>query len=152
MVHTGGPGNFVSCFNFCFEVFPLIDRNFEIEQIFRFVNSKLTPTSILAALPGAPAPGKARRPQGIFYMTRRAFLALRVIPVQGKSWSSVVANLLGARWSKKLVFRRFLETQSVDFSSSAKINYFRSRRVRWFIREVQETLFRASIFALKSFP
>ena len=66
MVHTGGLGKFVSCFNFCFEVFPLIDRNVEIEQIFRVVNSKLTPTSILAALPGAPAPGKARRPQGIF--------------------------------------------------------------------------------------
>ena len=38
-------------------------ENFEIEQIFGFDNSKLTLSSIWAALPGAPAPGKARRPQ-----------------------------------------------------------------------------------------
>ena len=64
----------------------------------------------------------------------------------------MVANLLCARWSKKLVFRRFLWSHSVDFSASSKINYFRSRRVRWCIREVQEHLFRASIFASKCLP
>ena len=73
-----------------------------------------------------------------FYMTRRAFLALRVIPVQGKSWSSVAANLLGAKRFGKLVIWRFLGIYKFNFASSAKINYFRSRRVWWFIREVQE--------------
>ena len=80
-----------------------------------------------------------------FYMTRRAFLALRVIPVQGKSWSSVAANLLCAKRFGKLVIWRFLEIHKFNFASSAKINYFRSRRGRWCIREVQYNSFSARI-------
>ena len=87
-----------------------------------------------------------------FYMTRRAFLALRVIPVQGKSWSSLAANLLCAKTFGKLVIWRFLETHKFNFGSSAKQKYFRSRCVWWFIREVQENWFRVSIFASKCFP
>ena len=48
---------------FARSTFCLIFANREIEQIFGFVNSKLRRSSIWAALPGAPAPGKARRPQ-----------------------------------------------------------------------------------------
>ena len=87
-----------------------------------------------------------------FYMTRRAFLALRVIPVQGKSWSSVAANLLCAKRFGKLVIWRFLGIYKFNFASSAKINYFRSRRVDWSWRQVQENLFDWRIIAPKSFP
>ena len=39
-------------------------------------------------------------------MTRRADPALRVIPLHGKSWSTAIANLLGARVSNtKVLFQ-----------------------------------------------
>ena len=44
------------------------------------------------------------------------------------------------------VFRRFLEIHEFVLHGASKINYFRSRRVRWCIREVQYILFSAPIF------
>ena len=44
------------------------------------------------------------------------------------------------------VFRRFLAIHEFVLHGASKINYFRSRRVRWCIREVQDILFSAPIF------
>ena len=44
------------------------------------------------------------------------------------------------------VFRRFLAIHKFVLHFASKINYFRSRRVRWSIREVQDKLFSGPIF------
>ena len=49
-------------------------------------------------------------------------------------------------------FEDFSRYHRSDGSGGAKINYFRSRRVRWFIREVQEKLLTGWIFALTCLP
>ena len=48
------------------------------------------------------------------------------------------------------VFRRFLVIHEFVLDGASKINYFRSRRVRWCIREVQDNYFSAPIFAKRN--
>ena len=58
---------------------------------------------------GGEAPGKVLRPPRINdYMTRRAFLALRVIQRQGKFRSKRDVKKTGERYDSRTVFRRFL--------------------------------------------
>ena len=52
----------------------------------------------------------------------------------------------GERYDFRQVFRRFLAIHEFVLDFASKINYFRSRRVRWFIREVQDKLFSVPIF------
>ena len=47
------------------------------------------------------------------------------------------------------VFRRFLVIHEFVLHGASKINYFRSRRVRWSIREVQDNVFSFRIIAPK---
>ena len=49
----------------------------------------------------------------------------------------------------RTVFGGILEFRIKEFSGGAKINYFRSRRVRWSIREVQDNVFSFRIIAPK---
>ena len=48
------------------------------------------------------------------------------------------------------VFRRFLVIHEFVLDGVSKINYFRSRRIRWRIREVWEKSFGAPIFAKRN--
>ena len=78
-------------------------------------------------------------------MTRRAVLALRVIPVQGKFDQRQSNKRMGLDVSFGKVFRRFLVIHKFVLNGASKINYFRSRRVRWFIREVTAITFSGRI-------
>ena len=71
---------------------------------------------------------------------------------RGKSWPSMVANLLGAAWSISEVISRFLDSRSVNFDCSSKVNYFRPMRVRWCMRDVQGNSFCIPIIRSKFFP
>ena len=48
------------------------------------------------------------------------------------------------------VFQTFLVIHEFVLDGAAKINYFRSRRVGWCIREVQDNYFSAQIFAKRN--
>ena len=102
-----------------------------------------------AALPGAQHLERCFAPKDKLHMTRRAFLALRAIRRQGEldfQWSFERIWLGVSFWN---VFRRFLVIYEFVLSGVSKINYFRSRRVRWSIREVQDISFSGPIFVLK---
>ena len=51
-----------------------------------------------------------------------------------------------------MFFRRLLAIQPAKFDGSAKINYFKSRRIRWYHRDVQENSVWLSIFVPKVGP
>ena len=91
----------------------------------------------------------ASPPELWFYMTRRAFLALRVIPVQGKFDHTWWNKRIWLEVSSGGVFRRFLVIHEFVLHGASKINYFRSRRVRWSIRKVQDNVFSFRIIAPK---
>ena len=58
-------------------------------------------------------------------------------------------DTLSARSLMRKVFRRFLAIHEFVLGGVPKINYFRSRRVRWSIREVQDNLFSFRIISPK---
>ena len=45
-----------------------------------------------------------------------------------------------------MVFLRFLAIHEFVLHGASKINYFRSMRIQWYIREVQDISFSDSIF------
>ena len=55
----------------------------------------------------------------------------------------------GERYDFRPVFRRFLAIHEFVLHGGTIQNYFRSRRVRWSIREVQDNAFSFSIISLK---
>ena len=118
----------------------------------RFCSKVLSPSELLIL--GGPAGGSGTwkgvsPPKDRLHMTRRAFLALRVIRRQGEfdfQWSFERIWLGVSFWN---VFRRFLVIHEFVLSGVSKINYFRSRRVRWSIRELQDISFSGPIFVLK---
>ena len=81
-----------------------------------------------------------------FYMTRRAVLALRVIPVQGKFDQTWWIKRIQLEVSSGEVFRRFLAIHKFVLHFASHRNYFTSRPVRSFIREVQDNVLSVPIF------
>ena len=63
--------------------------------------SLVSSRSIWAALPGAQHLERCFAPKRVFHMTRRAFLALRVIQRQGKFSSKGLVKILG-NWVRKM--------------------------------------------------
>ena len=70
-------------------------------------------------------------PRNILYMTRRAFPALRVIPVQGKFGQTWLAKWMGLEVSSGEVFRRILVIHEFVLRGASKINYFKVQGIRF---------------------
>ena len=54
---------------------------------------------------------------------------------------SLLQKLMGASVTSWVVFRRYLFGFPADFDGGAKIKYYKSRRIRWYQRGVQEESF-----------
>ena len=138
MVHTRGPGQCVFVSNYCSKVW-VHAPDFRKSGLSKRVVAFRRPCRGLSTWKGAS-------PKELwFYMTRRAVLALRVIPVQGKFDQRWWIKRIQLEVSSGEVFRRFLAIHKFVLNGTSKINYFRSSCVRWFIPEVTANTFSGRI-------
>ena len=138
MMHTRGSGQWFFVSNYCSKVW-VYAPNFRKSALSKRFCDFGRPCRGLS-------PGKGFAPQRRYPIWLvELFYALRVLPAQGEFRSKSDVKKTGERYDFRQVFRRFLAIHKFVLNGASKMNYFRSRRVRWSIREVQVITFSGRI-------